>query len=93
MASKPKLADRLSYAPRLLDAERSAAYVSVGRTKFLEMVGKGVMPKPMDLDGMPRWDRHELDGAINDLKDRRHDPKARARAHLDELLEANDGQG
>jgi len=33
-----KLQDHLAYPPRTMDAERAAAYVGFGRTKFLEMV-------------------------------------------------------
>jgi len=39
-----KLQDHLAYPPRGMDAERAAAYIGFGRTKFLEMVGDGRMP-------------------------------------------------
>lgn len=66
-----KLQDHLSYPPRGMDAERAAAYVGLGKTKFLELVEKGRMPKPVRLeDELPRWDRLELDAAWEDLKAR-----------------------
>ena len=66
-----KLQDHLAYPPRGMDAERAAAYVGLGKTKFLELVEKGRMPKPVRLeDELPRWDRLELDAAWDDLKAR-----------------------
>jgi len=57
------------YPPRGMDAERAAAYVGLGRSKFLEMVEQGRMPKPVSIEhGLPRWDRLELDSAFEDLK-------------------------
>ena len=34
------------------------------------MVDDGRMPKPVDVDGSKRWDRFELDDAVDNLKDR-----------------------
>ena len=39
-----KLQDHLGYPPRGMDAERAAAYLGLGRTKFLELVENGRMP-------------------------------------------------
>jgi predicted DNA-binding transcriptional regulator AlpA len=77
-----KLQDHLAYPPRAMDAERAAAYVGFGRTKFLEMVEDGRMPQPVDIDGNPRWDRRELDAAWDDLKERRADPVQSARERI-----------
>ena len=77
-----KLQDHLAYPPRGMDTERAAAYVGFGRTKFLEMVGDGRMPKPLDVDGNPRWDRIDLDAAFEDLKERRKDPVQRGRDRI-----------
>jgi predicted DNA-binding transcriptional regulator AlpA len=46
-----RVADSFAYPPRLMELERAAAYVGLGRTKFSEMVKTGHMPKPVDLDG------------------------------------------
>ena len=78
--------------PRGMKADTAAAYCEVSRTKFLEMVDKGVLPPSKDLDGMPRWDRRELDAAWDALDDHIKRPGAR-RKSLDEVLEAEDGQG
>jgi hypothetical protein len=40
--------------PRGMKADTAAAYCEVSRTKFLELVEKGVLPPSKDLDGMPR---------------------------------------
>ena len=56
-----RVADSFASPPRLMELERAAAYVGLGRTKFSEMVKAGHMPKPVDLDGSPRWDRIDLD--------------------------------
>lgn len=67
-----KLQDHLAYPPRGMDVERAAAYVGLGKTKFLEMVEQGRMPKPVRIEEeMPRWDRLDLDAAFEDLKERR----------------------
>jgi hypothetical protein len=56
-----KLQYHLGYAPRLMDVERAAAYVGFGPTKFRELVVERKMPEPVDVDGLPRWDRYQLD--------------------------------
>ena len=71
-----------------MSAERAAAYVGFGITKFLEMVELGTMPKPVDFDGSPRWDRLELDMAFEDQKTKRKDPVARDRDKLHEKYRA-----
>jgi predicted DNA-binding transcriptional regulator AlpA len=57
----------LGYAPRLFRLEQAAAYLGMGRTKFLELVEKGKLPKPMHIDSMRAWDRQALDTAVDDL--------------------------
>jgi len=77
-----RLSDHCAYPPRGMDVERAASYVGFGRTKFLEMVDDGRMPKPIDVDGNPRWDRVDLDAAFDDLKERRKDPVQRGRDRI-----------
>jgi predicted DNA-binding transcriptional regulator AlpA len=69
-----KLQDALAYAPRGLRAERAAAYVGMGKTKFLELVDSGQMPVPVEIDGVKVWDRLDLDSAFDTFKDK---PKQR----------------
>ena len=69
-----KLADSLAYPPRLMELERAASYVGFGRTKFQELVVMGVMPKSLDVEGSPRWDRFDLDRAVDDLKEIKFKP-------------------
>ena len=89
----PKLADQLCYPPRGMDTERAAAYVGFGRTKFLELVDDGRMPKPVDVDGYPRWDRVELDAAFEDLKERRKDTVQRGRDRIHDRLRQQQEEG
>jgi hypothetical protein len=89
----PKLADRFAYPPRGMDTERAASYVGFGKTKFLELVEGGVMPKPVDVDGSPRWDRFELDAAFTDLGERRKDPVQRGRDRIHDRLRQQQLEG
>lgn len=52
---------------RGLRLEDAAAWVGVGRTKFLELVDDGRMPAPRRIDGARVWDVRELDVAFDDL--------------------------
>jgi predicted DNA-binding transcriptional regulator AlpA len=82
-AAADKLQDRFGYPPRGMDAERAAAYLGLGRTKFLELVEDGRMPKPVRIEAdLPRWDRHDLDAAFEDYKDKRFDPIERGRENI-----------
>jgi len=62
-----KLQDTLIYA-RGLRADRAAAYLGMGKTKFLELVDNGRMPKAVGIDGIKVWDRIELDAAFEAAK-------------------------
>jgi predicted DNA-binding transcriptional regulator AlpA len=62
-----KLQDTLIYA-RGLRADRAAAYLGMGKTKFLELVDKGRMPKAVVIDGIKVWDRIELDATFEAAK-------------------------
>jgi len=66
-----KLADQLAYAPRMLRADRAAAYLAMSTSQFLGMVADGEMPKPIKMNSMSLWDRLELDSAVEDWKERR----------------------
>lgn len=52
---------------RGLRLEEAAAWVGIGRTKFLELVDDGRMPAPRKIDGARVWDIRELDVAFDDL--------------------------
>jgi predicted DNA-binding transcriptional regulator AlpA len=55
-------------APRLINREVAAAYVSVSPTTFDEMVKTGRMPPPRMLVGRRRaWDVRALDAAVDRL--------------------------
>jgi predicted DNA-binding transcriptional regulator AlpA len=62
-----KLADHLCYPPRAMRADRAAAYLSMSRSSFLELVEEGRMPKPARIGGMVLWDRLALDIAFEEL--------------------------
>jgi hypothetical protein len=78
-----KLADTLAYPPRLMELERAAAYVGFGRTKFQELIVAGAMPKSLDVEGSPRWDRFDLDSAVDDLKE----TKSKSAGEIDKIIE------
>jgi predicted DNA-binding transcriptional regulator AlpA len=81
-----KPSDGFAYPPRGMSADQAASYVGLGRTKFLEMVGAGHMPKPIDLDGSTRWDRVDLDRKMDDLKETKRDaPPSLIDQQLDRL--------
>lgn len=52
---------------RGLRLEEAAAWVGIGRTKFLAMVEDGRMPAPRRIDGARVWDVRELEVAFDDL--------------------------
>jgi hypothetical protein len=80
-----RVADSFADPPRLMELERAAAYVGLGRTKFSEMVKASHMPKPVDLDGLPLWDRVDLDRTVDGLKEIWRE--AKSRSVIDEALE------
>lgn len=54
--------------PRLLRAEKAAAYCGVSINKFKKMVDLGEMPKPkMKSPGIVSWDRFEIDATIDNM--------------------------
>ena len=55
--------------PRGLCRADAAAYVGVGVTKFDQMVERGLMPKPIRIDGRVMWDRVAVDRAFDALSD------------------------
>jgi predicted DNA-binding transcriptional regulator AlpA len=63
-----RLQDKYAYAPRGLRADNAAAYLGMGKTKFLELVASGAMPSAVVIDGMRVWDRLELDAAFETAK-------------------------
>ena len=63
-----KLADQLAYPPRAMRADRAAAYLGLSRSKFLELVNEGRMPKGVSVDKVVVWDRLALDLAFEELK-------------------------
>ncbi len=86
-----KLQDGLAYPPRMMNADRAAAYVALSRSKFLELVDSGGLPQPKDLGGVPRWDRIDLDRAMDALEDRKKRSSNRRRT-FDELMGDNGGE-
>jgi hypothetical protein len=68
MGKGPGQMDR-AYAPRGMRLEAAAAWVGLGRTKFLEMVADGRMPKGKLVDSCRVWDRFQLDEAFDALPD------------------------
>jgi predicted DNA-binding transcriptional regulator AlpA len=57
-----------SYAPRAMRADAAAAYLGMGKTKFLELVDSDRLPRAVAIDGIRVWDRLDLDEAFEDIK-------------------------
>ena len=64
-----KLQDTIAYAPRLMRAERAAAYLGMGTSTFLRMVSEGTLPKPKHIKGVVAWDRFALDAYVDSIDD------------------------
>jgi hypothetical protein len=86
-----KFQDGCAYPPRMMNADRAAAYVDISKTKFLEGVEKGVWPLARDVDGLPRWDRRDLDAAVDAMSGRTK--KLAGRKSFDDLMESPNGDG
>jgi predicted DNA-binding transcriptional regulator AlpA len=71
-----RLADELAYPPRLMRADRAAAYVGMSTSQFLKMVREHEMPQAIRIHSMTLWDRLELDSAVDDWK-ARQEPRRR----------------
>ena len=48
-------------------ADRAAAYLSMSRSTFLDLVDAGTLPKPTRIGGVVLWDRLALDVAFEEL--------------------------
>jgi predicted DNA-binding transcriptional regulator AlpA len=64
-----RLQDSFAYPPRLLRADRAAAYLGMGTSTFLRMVSEGVLPKPKHIKGVVAWDRLALDACVDSIND------------------------
>ncbi len=67
MAKPTKLPDTLR--PRLICREAAAAFLSIGATKFDELVQDRRMPPPKRIDGRKLWCVRALDAAADALPD------------------------
>jgi predicted DNA-binding transcriptional regulator AlpA len=63
-----RLADEFAYPPRMMRADRAAAYVAMSTSQFLKMVRDREMPQAIKIHGMTLWDRLELDAAVDDWR-------------------------
>ena len=61
--------DVLAYPPRAMKADRAAAYLDMSKSKFLELVERGELPKPKIIDSMRMWDRLALDAAFSEFQE------------------------
>ncbi|HEY2242604.1 MAG TPA: hypothetical protein VGH47_00085 [Xanthobacteraceae bacterium] len=68
-ARHDKPADNKNYPPRLMRLERAAAYLDISPSHFLKLVADGLLPRSVRLRGSVAWDRHDLDTAVERLKD------------------------
>ena len=56
------------FLPRALRADRACDYLGMGKSKFLDLVSQGRLPKAVRIDGITTWDRLELDAAYDAMK-------------------------
>lgn len=56
-------------SPRGFRADDAAAYLGMGKTKFLELVDKGTIPRAIVIDSIKIWDRLDLDAVIDAAKE------------------------
>jgi excisionase family DNA binding protein len=54
-------------SPLSLNARKAASYLSVGLSRFREMVREGQMPKPKLVGKKKLWDRRDLEAAFSAL--------------------------
>jgi hypothetical protein len=87
-----KFQDSCAYPPRMMNADRAAAYLDLSKTKFLEGVQSGKWPAPRDADGVPRWHRLDLDAA-SDATDSKEKRLASGRKSLADMMEAEGTAG
>jgi len=59
----------IAYPPRAMRANQAAAYLSMSRSSFLQLVAQGTMAKPSRIGGMVMWDRLALDLAFEELSE------------------------
>ena len=74
MSVREKLQDHLGYPPRGFRADRAAAYLDMSKSKFLDLVDEGVIPKAANVGGVKLWDRVDLDAVIVGAKDESNKP-------------------
>ena len=55
--------------PRSLRADDAAEYLGMGKTKFLQLVEKGIIPRAFTIDSIKIWDRFNLDALIDEAKE------------------------
>jgi len=72
-------------SPRGLRADDAAAYLGMGKTKFLELVDSGTIPRAVIIDSIKIWDRLDLDAVIDAAKE---DTPAENNS-FDKILRAN----
>jgi hypothetical protein len=56
-------------------ADAAAAYLGMGKTKFLELVDSGRLPRAVAVDGIRVWDRLDLDEAFEEFKAKAAEPR------------------
>ena len=86
-----KLADSLAYPPRAMRAEQAAAYLSMSRSLFLQLVDEDTLPQPTKVPGhdVTTWDRLDLDAAYEDWKTGSSEPSENTvQRRLKELRDA-----
>jgi predicted DNA-binding transcriptional regulator AlpA len=81
-----KYQDVTAYPPRAMKADRAAAYLDMSRSKFLELVARGDLPRPKIIDSMRMWDRLALDAAFSDFQESQEDGTLARRNSFDDVL-------
>jgi len=85
-STRVKLQDVLAYPPLGLRAERAAAYLGMSRSKFLDLVARGKLPRPKIIDGIRVWNRLELESAFSELGEDASDVSSASRNTFDDII-------
>ena len=68
MTETKRTKDKPQPGTRWLPADASAAHINTSVPTFYRRVAAGLLPLPVDLDGLKRWDRLALDAAMEALQ-------------------------
>lgn len=84
--ARPKLQDALAYPPRGLRADRAAAHLGMSKSKFIELVESGSLPKAKTIGGMRIWDRLAIEAAFSEFPEPGEDGEPEGRKNTFDMI-------